>query len=81
MLVHTLNMQLNSLRAIPPKGKPGKWYFIIDLSFLEGFRVNNGIAKEDCSFHYASVDIAVEEIKQLGPSTLMAKTYSNMRHE
>ena len=45
----------------------------MDLSSPEGFSVNDGIPKEDCSFHYASVDLAVQQIKQLGPGTLMAK--------
>jgi len=39
----------------------------------KGSIVNDGISKEDCSFHYASVDLAVEHISQSGPGTLMAK--------
>jgi len=57
----------------------------MDPSSLEGFRVNNGIAKEDCSFHYASVDLGVdlgvEQIKRLAPGTLMAKAYRNILHK
>jgi len=68
-----LNVQLNPLGVIPKKGKPGKWRLIMDLSSPEGFSVNDGIPKEDCSFHYASVDLAVEQIRGLGPGTLMAK--------
>jgi len=54
----------------------------MDLSSPEGFSVNNGIAKEDCSFHYASVDLVVEQIRhlQLGPGTLMATAYRNICH-
>ena len=68
-----LNIQFNPLGAIPKKGKPGKWRLIMDLSSPEGCSVNDGIPKENCSFHYASVDLAVQQIKQLGPGTLMAK--------
>ena len=68
-----LNIQLNPLGAIPKKGKPGKWRLIMDLSSPKGLSVNDGISKEDCSFHYASVDLAVEQISQSGPGTLMAK--------
>jgi len=45
----------------------------MDLSSPQGFSVNDGIPKEDCSFHYVSVDQAVEQIRQLGPGALMAK--------
>jgi len=68
-----LNIQLNPLGAIPKKGNPGKWRLIMDLSSPKGLSVNDGISKEDCSFHYASVDLTVEQISQSGPDTLMAK--------
>jgi len=43
-------------------------------SFLpEGYSVNDGISKEECSFHYTSVDLAVEQIKKMGPGSLVAK--------
>ena len=39
----------------------------------EGYSVNDNISREDCSFHYMSVDLAVEQIKKIGPGSLMAK--------
>ena len=68
-----LNIQLNPLGAIPKKDKPNKWRLIMDLSSPEGYSVNDAISKEDCSFHYASVDWAVARITQLGSGTLLAK--------
>ena len=69
----SLGIQLSPLGAIPKKGKPDKWRLIMDLSSPDGFSVNDGISKEDCSFHYASVDLAVERIIQLGSGALMGK--------
>jgi len=37
------------------------------------YSVNDNISREDCSFHYMSVDLAVEQIKKIGPGSLMAK--------
>ena len=68
-----LNIQLSPLGAIPKKGKPGKWRLIMDLSSPKGGSVNEGISKEDCSFHYTSVDRAIEQIRELGVGTCMAK--------
>jgi len=68
-----LNIQLSPLGAIPKKNKPDKWRLIMDLSSPRGSSVNDGISKEDCSFHYTSVDLAVQQIRQLGPGTLMGK--------
>ena len=45
----------------------------MDLSLPEGYSVNDAISKEDCSFHYTSVDWVVAHITQLGSGTLLAK--------
>ena len=45
----------------------------MSLSSLEGYSVNDAISKEDCSFHYASIDLAITHIAQLGPGILLAK--------
>ena len=68
-----LDIHISPLGAIPKKGRPGKWRLIMDLSSPKGLSINDGIAKEDCSFHYASVDWAVQRIVQLGQHTLLAK--------
>ena len=53
-MAEQLNIHLNPLGTIPKKDKPGKYH--MDLSSLEGLSVNDSISKEDCSFHYASLD-------------------------
>jgi len=45
----------------------------MDLSSPKGHSVNDGIIKEECSFHYASVDQAVAELRRSGIGALMAK--------
>ena len=45
----------------------------MDLSSPSGHSVNDGIAKEDCSFHYASIDLTTTQITKLGKGTLLAK--------
>ena len=42
-----------------------------ELSSPDGFSVNDGIAKEDHSFHYMFVDWAVEQITHLGQGVLL----------
>jgi len=69
----SLGIRLSPLGAIPKKGKPDKWRLIMDLSSPDGFSVNDEIPKEDCLFHYALVDLAVERIIQLGSGVLMGK--------
>ena len=46
---------------------------IVDLSLPQGRSVNDGIAPDRCSLHYASVDNAIEVIISLGRSTLLVK--------
>ena len=45
----------------------------MDLSAPAGNSVNDGISKDDFSFHYASVDDAACRIHQLRTSCLLAK--------
>ena len=45
----------------------------MDLSAPAGNSVNDGISKDDCSFHYTSVDDAARRILQLGTGCLLAK--------
>ena len=45
----------------------------MDLSTPAGNSVNDGISKDDCSFHYTSVDDATPRILQLGTGCLLAK--------
>ena len=55
------------------KSTPGKWRLILDLSFLQGASVNNGISPDMCHLQLASVDDAVQLILELGTNAYMAK--------
>jgi len=55
----------------------------MDLSSLENSSANDEISKEDCNFHYTSLDTAVEQVSKLGKGCSMAKmdiksTYRNI---
>ena len=56
-----------------PKGKPGRWRLILNLSAPDGASVNNGIPKDLCSLGYVSVDGLVRETLRLGKGAEMAK--------
>jgi len=45
----------------------------MNLSSLKGQSVNDSILKEECTFHYISVDLAVDRLRQLGTGSLMEK--------
>jgi len=72
-LIDQWNIHLSPLGAIPKKGNSGKWRLIMDLSSPKGLSVNDGILREECTFHYVSVDLAVMKLRQLGTGALMAK--------
>ena len=60
--------------GVVPKGhNTGKWRLITDLSFPEGFSVNDGISPALCSLSYISVDAVAAVITGLGQGTLLAK--------
>ena len=49
-------VHVSPLGAIPKKkSDSGKWRLIMDLSSLRGQSVNDGILKEECTFHYAQL--------------------------
>lgn len=66
-------VQISHFGVIPKPHQPGKWRLITDLSFPHGFSVNDGISSAWCSLTYASVDDAVQRIRLLGRSALLAK--------
>ena len=47
--VGEIKAHISSLGVIPKKNKPGSWRLILDLSHPEGFSVNDGIRREECS--------------------------------
>ena len=71
------NPNFNSIKVnrfgVIPKGTPGKWRLIVDLSFPEGTSVNDGIQMDLCSLQYVKVDGAARKIVKQGHNTWMAK--------
>jgi hypothetical protein len=56
-----------------PKGQPGKWRLILDLSSPHGRSVNDGIDPEQFSLHYIKFDEVVAMVTKLGQGALIAK--------
>lgn len=52
-----------SRSGVVPKGEPGKWHLIVDMSSPEGSRVNDGVSD---SLSYVGVDDADKEVRSLG---------------
>ena len=60
--------------GLVPKGHvAGQWRLIVDLSSPARCSVNDGISKDLCSLHYASLDEALDLIRALGPGTQLVK--------
>ena len=59
--------------GIIPKSTPSKWKLIIDLSFLLGYSVNDGISEDLKDTTCPSVQQAIKIIKRHGKGCLMAK--------
>ena len=60
--------------GLVPKKTPGEFRLIHHLSFPRGASVNDGIAPEDTSVHYATVADAIRMIKRAGKGCFLAKT-------
>ena len=56
-----------------PKTELGSWRLILDLSYLEGRGVNDGISSEVCSLSYMTVDDATRAIVTMGQGALLSK--------
>ena len=63
-----------SLLGLVAKNTIGEFNFIHHLSFPCGYSVNDGIATENTSMHYATVAGAICLIKLAGPGCFLAKT-------
>ena len=59
--------------GVIPKGTTGKWRLIVDMSFLKGSSVNDGIREAVSSHTYVGIGDAMKVIVQLGKGTLLAK--------
>jgi hypothetical protein len=73
--VGEIKAYISSLGVIPKKHKPGSWRLILDLSHPEGFSVNDGIRREECSLTYLKLDEVALTILRLRRGGLMAKRY------
>ncbi len=59
--------------GVIPKGANGKWRLIVDMSFLPGSSVNDGINEARYSLSYVQVLEASKGVMVRGWGTLMAK--------
>ena len=66
-------VQVNCFSLVPKNHQPGKWRLIVDLSFLRGRSVNDGIEPNLCSLHYTSMDEACKWVVAKGGGTCLAK--------
>ncbi len=60
------SVHINRFGVIPKKHQMGKWRLITDLSFPEGYSVNDAIDSELCSMSYISVDLIAKRAMSLG---------------
>jgi len=64
---------------IPKNHQPNKWRLIVDLSYPDDGSVNGGIPRELCSLQYITVDSAIDQIRQMGFGTLLAKIHVDIK--
>lgn len=73
-----LSPPFNTLKTSPiglhPKKKLGEFRLIHHLSYPKGDSVNDGFPSELCSVKYATIDTAINLIKQLGRGCYHSKT-------
>ena len=67
-----IDLMINRFGVIPKDSK-GKWQLIVDLLFLEGSSVNDGIESDICLLHYAKVEDATKELVKPGHNSWMTK--------
>ena len=67
------DVTINRFGVIPKHHKPGKWRLIVDLSYPQGFSINDGISQADSSMVYSSLDDAAHLIATHGRNAIMAK--------
>jgi len=59
--------------GVIPKGTPGKWRLIVDLSAPEGSSVNDGVDTSICSLRYVKVEDTARTVSEQGYGTWMDK--------
>lgn len=66
-------VHVSPMGLVPKSHQPNKFRLIVDLSHPTGSSVNDGILPRLCSLQYASVDMAVKMVRQLGIGTQLVK--------
>lgn len=66
-------VHISPMGLIPKPHQSNQFRLIVDLSHPAGGSVNDGISSSLCSLRYASVDEAVNIVRQLGRDTQLAK--------
>lgn len=66
-------LHINRFGVIPKRAQPGKWRLIVDLSFPDGASVNEGIPPDLCSLRYPSLEVAIQQILQMGQGARLSK--------
>ena len=67
------DVTINRFGVIPKHHKPGKWRLIVDLSYPQGFSINDGISSADSSMVYSSLDDAARLIAIHSRNAILAK--------
>ena len=67
------DVQVSRFGVIPKQGQPGKWRLILDWYSPHNVSVNDGVDRELCFMHFATVDNAITKILRLGTESLLAK--------
>ena len=66
-------MHRSPIGLVPKAHQAGKWRLIVDLSAPPGASTNDGIATEQCSLKYTSVDEALQMVLQLSRGSRLIK--------
>ena len=66
-------IHISPLGLVPKAHRSGQWRMICDLSSPSGHSVNDGIPRDLCSLHYATVDDAVGIVQNLGRDAQLVK--------
>ena len=66
-------VHISPMGLVPKPHQLNKFHLIVDLSHPAGFSINDGIPPRLCSLQYASIDMAVNMVKQLGRGTQLVK--------
>lgn len=71
--LHALGIVCSRFGVIPKRGQLNQWQLNLDLLYLPGQSVNDGIEPGLSPLHYVSVDHMVQRILQLGQGALLAE--------